>query len=439
MIYLRTGLPGASKTLNTIKEIIEEPANAHRQKFYNNIKLFMLDIEVLKSFQGWFYGHYYLQLDDVKKQKYDVLIKEIHSQQRLATLDDFPHLRGKYRLWDEEDIVHLFLKWVAKLYPKKSRQKLDNYLDITDHVTLYDLLQFNYHFEHFDDPDEWGELPNGSIILIDEIQDYWPSRDARKAVPKGVESLAKHRHSGRDLHMVTQHYKLCDTGVRRQIGIHVHFYNPLGGNNVNRYEKREIFDTDDANERKRTDSSTFMRDTKYYGVYWSADQHTHKLKVPKKFFALPILIGLVVTLIYSFFSFYGPDLDETKITELNMPTDNKVTVTKKTETPETKEIVTTLDNVTHPLQSQCVRFEYAGYHVVVLDNGLTDVEHFFNCVTGEKEEYEVRDGDQTWTYEQDIIQVFDSNFMRELGYQFRLKSNIPILNYKTFNYYMAPI
>ena len=63
MLYLRTGLPGASKTLNTLKEICHSKTTPYREIYYNNIKLLMLDFDVCSSFSGWFYGVYFPSID----------------------------------------------------------------------------------------------------------------------------------------------------------------------------------------------------------------------------------------------------------------------------------------------------------------------------------------------------------------------------------------
>ncbi|WP_264401212.1 hypothetical protein [Vibrio parahaemolyticus] len=58
MIYLRTGLPGASKTLNSLRELVISHDDT-RPYFYTNIRLLMLDMAVVQSFSGWFYGWFF--------------------------------------------------------------------------------------------------------------------------------------------------------------------------------------------------------------------------------------------------------------------------------------------------------------------------------------------------------------------------------------------
>ena len=81
MLYLVTGLPGASKSLNTLKYIIENDDWSGREIYYNNVKLLMLDIDVCHSFSGWFYGVYLEQLkksDSKLFEKVMKVVKRVH-------------------------------------------------------------------------------------------------------------------------------------------------------------------------------------------------------------------------------------------------------------------------------------------------------------------------------------------------------------------------
>ena len=55
MLHLITGRPGASKSLNGFKTVCTDSKYAGRQKFYNNIRLNLLDFQVCKTFQTYFY------------------------------------------------------------------------------------------------------------------------------------------------------------------------------------------------------------------------------------------------------------------------------------------------------------------------------------------------------------------------------------------------
>lgn len=72
-------------------------------------------------------------------------------------------------------------------------------------------------------PRDWmTEVPDGSAVVIDEVQRVWRPRGSAAAVPKDVAALETHRHRGLDFYLVTQHPNLLDANVKRLVGRHVH-------------------------------------------------------------------------------------------------------------------------------------------------------------------------------------------------------------------------
>jgi zona occludens toxin len=73
------------------------------------------------------------------------------------------------------------------------------------------------------DPNDWhNEVPDGSIIVIDEVQRVWRPRGPGQKVPPDIAALETHRHRGIDFYIVTQGPRLVDSNVRALIGRHVH-------------------------------------------------------------------------------------------------------------------------------------------------------------------------------------------------------------------------
>jgi len=66
------------------------------------------------------------------------------------------------------------------------------------------------------------EVPDGSVVVVDECQDFWPARASGAKVPESVAAMAKHRHTGTDFYLTCQHPGQIDPGVRALVGRHVH-------------------------------------------------------------------------------------------------------------------------------------------------------------------------------------------------------------------------
>ncbi|WP_114969942.1 zonular occludens toxin family protein [Rhodoferax ferrireducens] len=73
------------------------------------------------------------------------------------------------------------------------------------------------------DPATWPDtVPDGSIIVIDEVQRVWRPRGPGSKVPPDISMLETHRHRGLDFYVVTQAPRLVDSNIRGLVGRHVH-------------------------------------------------------------------------------------------------------------------------------------------------------------------------------------------------------------------------
>lgn len=143
----------------------------------------------------------------------------------------------------------------------------------------------------------WYELPESSVILIDEVQDYWRARTDYKQVPVPIQKLEKHRHGGYDFIATSQFPRQTDTLFRGVIGRHFHYERMFGFNTIRKFEFQKCV-VDPANDyfsRKDALTSTEKLDKKYFGLYKSSVDHTHKRRVPKKLYVLALGIVAVVT------------------------------------------------------------------------------------------------------------------------------------------------
>lgn len=77
--------------------------------------------------------------------------------------------------------------------------------------------------EPLEDPDKWFDtVPDGSVIILDEVQRYWRPRGPGQKVPPHISLLETHRHRGLDFYVITQGPNLIDSNARALAGRHVH-------------------------------------------------------------------------------------------------------------------------------------------------------------------------------------------------------------------------
>ncbi|MER0340499.1 zonular occludens toxin domain-containing protein [Vibrio vulnificus] len=302
MLHGFSGSPGTGKSLNAIKYIIENDSWAERPVYYHHIRVLLLDFDVCNSFQGWLYGIYH-PANRHNKALHKKLLK-IEDEGRLATLEDFPYLAYEFK---KHNPVEQWLFWFKKVASPRRLEIYNealNVLSITEDDLTGDLIKsLGLSWTQFFDPTLIHELPSGSVILADEVQNIWPVRASSKVPTPDIEFVTEHRHAGIDLVYVSQDFRDVDQLIRRRIAHYTHF-EFLGGEWLCRYHSNNLFDPASKADLARVGHEKVKRDSTYYGIYLSAIDHTHKVGLSASMrkslklaaFAICILIFGVVAL-----------------------------------------------------------------------------------------------------------------------------------------------
>ena len=158
---------------------------------------------------------------------------------------------------------------------------------------------------------EWDTLPDCAVLVVDEAQYLMPTRDSRKPMPDWIVKMSEHRHKGYDLIFITQNPMLLDAGFRRFVGKHIHIERVFGMESAKwmTWEKC-VPDVEDHFKRKEAVVKRVSFDKKYYGLYKSAEVHTHKRKIPFKVFIPFIFLALLIGLVVHFLSRWNDRLGD---------------------------------------------------------------------------------------------------------------------------------
>lgn len=148
---------------------------------------------------------------------------------------------------------------------------------------------------HLDDPKEWDNLPNGSIIVIDECQTVFRPRGTGSAVPPYIAALETHRHKGYDIFLITQHPMLVDQNIRRLVGQHLHIVRKFGMERSTVHQWGSVHEITQRN-LMQAQKKLYVFCKEHFAFYKSAELHTHKRKIPKRVFFLAVAPVLVVLL-----------------------------------------------------------------------------------------------------------------------------------------------
>lgn len=451
MLYLITGLPGASKSLNTLKYIIENDDWTGREIYYNNVKLLMLDIDVCHSFSGWFYGVYLVQIEKSDPKlflKVMKVVKRVHKAGDFCSLETFPHLLHLFNAWlDSTGPLDLFVFWCRKLYSAKRQEPLNDYLAMAETVTIEHLKMFNLHFTHFDNAANWYQLPHGSVIFVDECQQTFPPRATGSKVPIHCSEFETHRHKGFDVFLVTQDAMLLDNHVRRLVGAHLHFFRPFSGSLIKRQWADKVFNPEDYFQAQQAQTKPQPRDSNYYGLYWSADEHTHKFRVPFKLLLLfPVIITAALLIWYVTSGAFFKKDDPQKDPQSEQPISATTAIAHP---PTTSQTVSTdrrivpyvqLPTANTPISGMCLEITYGGYQVVRRQKSI--VTHFFNCVVRHADnssQSKSEPQNPTEPQSADIpdsgtVITLDAHYFEAMGFKFSFYKYTPILAYDNLAY-----
>jgi len=142
------------------------------------------------------------------------------------------------------------------------------------------------------DANDWhNQLPDGAILVIDEVQRVWRPRGPGSKVPQSVAELETHRHRGIDVFVTTQSPRLLDSNVRALVGRHVHIRD-VGVLGRHWYEWPEI---NDAMQWKGcVNRHRFTLPKKAFALYKSSSLHT----VPVRGFPRVLIIGVFALLAF---------------------------------------------------------------------------------------------------------------------------------------------
>ena len=92
----------------------------------------------------------------------------------------------------------------------------------------------------FEDPEKWFELPADAIIVVDEAQGWFGSRDPRARPPEHITRFETMRHQGHEVHLVTQDPRYLDVHLRRLCNSHIHYWRVFKSSQLLRFESEVV-------------------------------------------------------------------------------------------------------------------------------------------------------------------------------------------------------
>lgn len=146
-------------------------------------------------------------------------------------------------------------------------------------------------------PRDWRSLPPGSILVVDEAQEFFRTRRGGEA-PEYITAMERIRHSGVRLLLLTQQPDYLDAHLRGLVGLHEHLVRENGQAAAKIYRHNEVMDNVRSEKgRARYDSEVWKYEPALFPLYTSAQVHTVKRRVSSRFKRGAVFAGVAALLV----------------------------------------------------------------------------------------------------------------------------------------------
>lgn len=154
------------------------------------------------------------------------------------------------------------------------------------------------HFE-LSDPSNWMiEVPDGALIVIDEVQKFWRPAGSGSKLPEHISELETHRHRGLDFIVITQGSNLLHTNVRSLVGRHIHLRD-VGVLGRYWYEWVECQDNVRAAWKTAPIKKRYRLPKSIFSKYKSASVHIK----PNRSFPVVLAVLVIAALLFLIFAY----------------------------------------------------------------------------------------------------------------------------------------
>ncbi len=160
-------------------------------------------------------------------------------------------------------------------------------------------------------PDQWMTVPDGSIIIVDELQDFWGKQAPGSKVPLPILELSKHGKRGIDFYFITQEPDLVHSTPRSLCQHHYFVVRAFGSHNAVIY-KFERMQLHPDKVKSKGEKFPWRYNKEAFTWYKSADTHNVKRMIPTKVYMIPVVAALAIFAIWGAFKLFGGVLDRAK-------------------------------------------------------------------------------------------------------------------------------
>lgn len=220
MIYLITGNPGAKKTAYCVS-LLEKVEIDNKVNISKNPDIYQHNIKILQKkdlLKELTFFQNETGTGDTFSYEVEILPEDYFN---FLAVNDYDLIRPDY-YFERSSRLNVIIDRIQDLHGDLGLKYILPVRTIYSNIAA---LRIDYVRSLVDD---WRDCPDGSIIVIDEIQLVSPYSDTKDKTNPIVTNLSIHRHRGFDFYFITQSAGNLHVLIKDLVAVHYHVTCPFG-------------------------------------------------------------------------------------------------------------------------------------------------------------------------------------------------------------------
>lgn len=330
MLNAVTGVPGASKTAYVVTQLYDQERK-NKINLVKNIAIYLHNKP-----------HFLRFLDDFAYVEIEVGSgHELKTVLEILPDDYFDMLGQEYDDLRPDDYYVRVVRYneiIERINDRGEKHDLQYFQPVRTIYTNIKALKIDYVRALVVD---WRKCPDGSIIVIDEVQLVPPYNDNKNKTDDIVQELTIHRHRGFDFWFITQSASYLHPTIKELISCHLHITRPYWRTpKVYQYGSLRQYPNTLINKLNCESKFDFKPKDFIFKLYKSTSIDTSKKRTPAGLYGFVAFILLAICVF-----FYGLSGGSGFLRHFFGSDENKMEVKKQTSTSQTSNVPTPDPNV----------------------------------------------------------------------------------------------
>lgn len=272
MLYLATGTPGAKKTVFVVSKL-DKVERDNKVNLVKNKDYYQSNQSFMDTWRSDFgYYEYEVGTGHLLRNEIEILSDDYFDMFN----QEFDDLRpDDYFMRSTR-----FNEICKRIHEREGAKDFKYLLPVRTIYTNIRSLKIDYvrSMEY-----DWRTCPDGSIIVIDEVQNVEPYQNIKDKNDPIIKDLTVHRHRGFDFYFITQYPSLLHPTVAVIIGVHFHLTVPYGlKTKVYQFGSIRAYPNTMANKFNCENKFYFSPPDRLFKLYKSTTINTHQKRIPYK-------------------------------------------------------------------------------------------------------------------------------------------------------------